>query len=165
LEKTMPLQELPFVRQIYLQKFYELVKDFNRNRHLRPSGRSTVAEADNIAYRMRTMAPLLFDQLDIPALLDSSNLGKRLAAIKYLDWAQDIEYAKTLANQLQDLEDAKDTFQTFHILLALSSMADQLSYDYRDEIKGILEEYTPKGAGDSSRAHVRDRILKILSLT
>jgi hypothetical protein len=163
LEKTVALQELPFVQQVYLQRLNELVKGFNRNRHLRPSGRSTLAEAGEIAYRMRTMAPLLFGQLDIPVWLDSPNLGKQLAAIKYLDWAQDIEFAEALANRLQELEKNGDTFQAYHVLLALYSMANQLSYDYKNKVKGVLEKYTPSGTGDASRAYVKERILEILS--
>ena len=135
LENTVTPQDLPFVQRTYLQKLDELVKEFNRNRHDRASGKSTVAQADNIAYRMRSMAPLLFDQLSISTWLESPNPGKRLAAIKYLDWAQDIEYAGKLAARLQEVEHTGDTFQAYHILLALYSMADQLAYDYRDEVE------------------------------
>ena len=163
LRKTVTLQDMPFVQQLYLQKLNEAVKDFNRNRQKRPSGRSTVAQADAIAYRMRSMAPLLDGKIGIAKWLDSANSGKRLAAIKYLDWSQDIEFAQVLANQLQVLEDTGDTFQAFHILLALSSMADQLSYDYRDSIRRIIEKYTPNGNGASSRQSVKNRILKVLS--
>ena len=162
LEERVALQDLPFVQQIYLQKLNELVKEFNRNRHWRKSGKSTVAEADEIAYKMRSMAPLLFGQLDLPHWLDSPNLGKRLAAIKYLDWAQDIEFAEDLASRLQELENDGDTFQTFHILLALMSMADQMAFDYKDKVAAILAQYTPKDT-PSSRTVVRDRILEILS--
>ena len=163
LEKTVAPQELPFVQQTYLQKLNELVKSFNRNRHLRISGKSSVAEADQIVYKMRAMAPLLFGQLDISAWLDNPNMGKCLAAIKYLDWVQDIEYAAALADKLQELEDKGDTFQAYHVLLALKSMANQLAYDYRDEIKKLIEEYVPSGTGHSSRAYLKNRILEILS--
>ena len=162
LEKTVTPQELPFVQQVYLQKLNEMVKDFNRNRHNRPSGRSTPAEAEEIAYRMRSMAPLLFGQLDILTWLHIPNMGKQLAAIKYLDWAQDIEFAETLAERLQELENNRDTFQAYHVLLALYSMADQLSYNYKDKVKELLEAYKPSGTVDSSRANVKGRILGIL---
>jgi hypothetical protein len=163
LEKTVAPQDLPFVRQVYLQRLHELVKRFNRNRHLRPSGGSTVAEADEIAYRMRSMAPLLFGQLDIPTWLSRPNLGKQLAAVKYLDWAQDIEFAEALATRLTDLEERGDTFQAYHVLLALYSMAGLLSYDYKAKVRGLIENYTPEGGGDSERAYVKGRILDILS--
>ncbi|MDH3380208.1 MAG: hypothetical protein OER87_17725 [Gammaproteobacteria bacterium] len=163
LEKAVTPQELPLVKQVYLQKFNGLVKDFNRNRHLRSSGKSTIAEADDIAYKMRSMAPLLFDQFDISAWLESPSLGKQLAAVKYLDWVQDIEFAETLAIRLLELERKGDTFQSYHVLLALNSMANQLSFDYKDKIKKLLEQYIPSGAGDSSRAYLKDNILKILS--
>lgn len=162
LETKIPLQELPYVQQIYLQKFNELVKEFNRNRHLRSTGRKSVDETDNIAYRMRSIAPLLFGQFDVATWLQSQNMGKQLAAVKYLDWAQDIEYAEILANRLQKLDEVGDTFQSFHILLTLLSMSDQLAYDYREKIIRILEKYTPKGNIDSSRASVKNRILEIL---
>ena len=163
LERTVDLQELPLIQHIYLQRLDELVKSFNRNRHLRSSNRSTFAEADDIAYKMRAIAPLLFNQLDISGWLNSPSLGKQLAAIKYLDWNQDIEFAEDLASRLQVLETNGDTFQAYHILLALLSMANQLSYDYKNRIKELLKQYKPQSSGDSSREYIKERILKILS--
>lgn len=89
------------------------------------------------------------------AWLDSPNGGKRLAAVKYLDWAQDIEFADTLVARLHALEEAGDSFKAFHVLLALWSMADQLAYDHKDRAAAALQTYTPRGSGGSSRERVR----------
>ena len=163
LRDAIPAQELPIAQQTYLRELDKLIKDFNRNRHLRPSWESTAQEGDKIAYKMRAMAPLLSGQLDIPGWLASNNLGKHLAAIKYLDWAQDIEFADVLSSQLAELESKGDIFQPFHILLALLSMADQLAYDLKDTVKKALEDYIPKRGAASAREHLRDQILRILS--
>ncbi len=168
LEREITPQERPFIRDIYLQKLTDLVKEFNRNRHSQTTETNSVRkgelvrEGDKIAYKFRAMAPLLFNQLDISAWLASPNLGKRLAAIKYLDWAQDIEYAKALVELLLKLEEKRDTSQAYHILLALNSMADQLAFDYQDEIQMLIKPYTPSGAGASHRESLKNRIVEII---
>ena len=169
LEKTVTPQELPIVQQMYKQKLIGLVQKFNQNRHDREKYdldrekvESLIGQGDQIVYEMRSMAPLLVDQIDISAWLKSPDLGKQLAATKYLDWAQDIHFAEDLANRLQVLENKHDTFQTYHVLLALYSMAKQLSYEHRDKIKGVLENYTPSGKDTSSRVYLKKLILEIL---
>jgi hypothetical protein len=138
------------------------VQDFNKDRHNRKKGLSSVGSATPIIYEMRAMAPLLYGQLDIASWLNSPNLGKQLAAIKYLDWAKDIEFAEALASRLEILEKSGDTFQAYHVLLALHSMADQLSYNYKDKVMVLLDNYKPEGRDLSSRLMEKERILKIL---
>jgi len=94
---------------------------------------------------------------------DGPNLGKQFAAIKCLDWSQEIEFAEALASRLPVLEKVGDTFQAYHTLLALHSMANQLAYDYKEKIVGLLKAYTPGNKGDTSREYVKTRILEILS--
>lgn len=158
LEKAIAPQEYSVAQQVYLQELDELVKDFNRNRHLRSYGEGTVAEGDEIAYNMRSMVPLLFGQLEVGNWLRSSNPGKRLAAIKYLDWATDVEFVDDLLDLV--LSQRHDTFLQYHILMTLASMADQISFDSIDLVRAKLSEYSPRK--DGSRAYWKDRILKTL---
>lgn len=162
-ENTVEPQDLSVVHTVYFQELIELIKAFNRNRHLRQAGTSTVAEADRIVYRMRSMAPLVLGQIDIAAWLNTPNLGKQIAAIKYLDWVQDIDFAQDLAFRVNDAEKRRDTFQAFHILLALLSMADQLAYESRKTVRESLSQYQPSGSDSSARQQIRDRIRGILA--
>ena len=72
----------------------------------------------------------------------------------------DIRHLQNDQNHLNN--DVGDTFQAFHILLALHSMANQLAYDFQDKIKRQFEEYTPSGSVYSPRAYVKKRTLEIL---
>ena len=116
-------EELPIFKQIYLQELNELVKNFNRNRHLRLGGKSTTNQGDDIAFRMRSISPLLFGEFEVEKWLSSSNPGKRLAAIKYLDWAQDIEFLEPLLDRLLE----EGAFIQYHVWLTLFSLKDQLT--------------------------------------
>ena len=51
-------------------------------------------------FAMREAAPFLFDKFDVASWLDSSSAGKRLAAVKYLDWLEDIEFMNNLIGKL-----------------------------------------------------------------
>jgi hypothetical protein len=158
LEKAIAPQEYSVVQQIYLQELDELVKDFNRNRHLRSYGEGTTAEGDEIAYKMRSIVPLLFGQLDVGNWLRSSNPGKRLAAIKYLDWATDVEFVDDLLGLLLSLQ--KDTFLQYHILITLASMADQIAFESIDLVRTKLSEYSP--GERTAREYWKNRILAVL---
>jgi hypothetical protein len=128
--------ELPIVQRAYIPKLHELVKDFNRNRHQPFTDQRTI-NGDKIAFEMRTIAPLVSEQFDVKQWLNSANPGKRLAAIKYLDWAQDIEFLEDLLNRL--LRERR--FTQYHIRLALSSMADQFSMEHHDLLESKFREY------------------------
>ena len=67
LEEALTPQELQFASQIYLKKMRDLVQDFNHNRYLREKKKSTLAEASNIAYEMRSIAPFLINKIDVSA--------------------------------------------------------------------------------------------------
>jgi hypothetical protein len=163
-EDTIEPQGLAVVHSVYFQELMELVKAFNRNRRSREARSSTVAEADAIAYKMRSMAPLVVGQFDVTSWLSTPNLGKQIAAIKYLEWNQDVDFARDLAIRVNEAEERGDTFQAFHILLALLSMADQLAYEYRESVKGSLSQYLPRGSDSPARRRVQERILGILDL-
>jgi ABC-type multidrug transport system fused ATPase/permease subunit len=158
LEKAIAPQEYSIVQQIYLQELDERVKDFNRNRHLRSYGKGTAAEGDEIAYKMRSIVPLLYGQLDVRNWLHSLNPGKRLAAIKYLDWAKDVEFVDDLLDLLLTLQ--KDTFLQYHILMALANMADQIAFDSIDAVRARLSEYSC--GRDTAREYWKNRILEVL---
>jgi len=148
--------ELPFVQSIYLQEIYALVKEFNRNRHKPPTDSRTV-EGDEIAYRMRAIAPLLFGQFTVEQWLNNPSPGKRLAAVKYLEWSQDIEFLDGLLNRLS----IEEPFLQFHICLALSNMIDQLNQEHQTLLRKRLESYSPPS--DTSRDYWKKRILASLS--
>lgn len=162
LEQKVSPAELSYIQQTYLQKLNELVQDLNRNRHEREGKVDNLAEAGEIAYKMRSMAPLLFGQIDIQHWLVGPNLGKQLAAIKYLDWSKEIEYARDLAARLPGLEKRGDSFQAFHTLVTLLSMADQLAFDYREEVLALIQSYQPEKKGITEREFVKTRILERL---
>lgn len=144
--------ELPVLQNIYIQELYELVKAFNQNRRLPFTDERTV-QGDEIAYRMRTLAPLLFEKFNVEKWLSSSNIGKRLAAIKYLDWAEDIEFFEDLLSIFSD----EIPFMQFHIKRALYNMIDQLNQEQQDSLKDKLNNYNPPS--DSSRAFWKKLIL------
>jgi hypothetical protein len=140
-----------------LQRFYRLVRAFNRNRHL-PFSDERTRQGDEIAFAMREAAPFLFDQFDVKAWLASSSMGKRLGAIKYLDWLQDIEYLNDLLGKLA----TEKPFVRFHVLMAIDSMADQLSGTHRKAVKVALAAASSVIQRDSESEYWRKRILSRL---
>ena len=139
-----------------LQKLYRLVKEFNRTRRMPPSNLRT-RQGDEIAFAMREAAPFVFNQFEVGAWLQSDSVGKRLAAIKYLDWLQDLEYLDGLLARLF----SESPFVQFHILLALDSLVDQLDDKGRVKVKGALAVHN-LFPDDANREYWRTRILKRL---
>lgn len=139
-----------------LQRLYRLVKAFNRNRQS-PFSNARTWQGDELAFEMREAAPFVFNQFDVSAWLRSDSVGKRLAAIKYLDWVQDIEYLDSLLARLF----SESPFVQFHILLALDSLVDQLDDKAAVKVKGALAVHNLFG-GDAEREYWRTRILKRL---
>lgn len=111
-----------------LQRLYRLVKEFNRNRRL-PFSDERTRQGDEIAFSMREAAPFLFGQFDVEQWLKSESAGKRLAAIKYLDWLQDVDFVGRLLGMLVK----EKPFIQLHILLAIDGMLDQLDSKDRKE--------------------------------
>jgi hypothetical protein len=151
----LPIVEEPAGDEEPMQRLYSLVKAFNRNRH-QPFTERRTAEGDDIAYAMREMAPALLEQFDAGAWLDSQNIGKRLAAVKYLDWYQDIEHFEKLLSMLAH----ERGFLQLHILVTLSSMVDQLDESYQRLLRDALSRY--EVSADASRQFWKQRILKAL---
>lgn len=130
---------------------YALVKAFNRNRH-RPISLDRTQVGDDIAFQMREMAPELDGKLDVDAWLTSDSIGKRVAAVEFLDWKQDIDYFEPLLEQLfLDVP-----FVQFHILITLNSMLDQLSYSKMVILQNRLADYDHEGG--TSRAMLLRRL-------
>jgi hypothetical protein len=155
LAESLNPQELPIYQSLYMKELYQLASEFNRNRRSLMSDKRTF-DGDAIAYRMRAISPLLFGQINLDTWLNSSNPGKRLAAIKYIDWLLDIEYADKLSAQLL----TEEPFFQFHIMLALSKMVDQLPKDNQEKLKTILSGYNlPEG---SNRGFWKQHILSKL---
>jgi hypothetical protein len=151
----LPIAEEPAGNEDPMQRLYALVKAFNRNRH-QPFTERRTAEGDDIAYAMREMAPSLLDRFDAGTWLDSNNIGKRLAAVKYLDWYQDIEHFEKLLSMLAN----ERGFLQLHILVTLSSMVDQLDESYQRLLRDTLSRY--EVSADASRQFWKQRILKAL---
>jgi hypothetical protein len=127
------------------RRLYDLVKAFNHNRHQPISNRRTRA-GDDIAFRIRELAPELEGQFDLDSWLNSDNVGKRLAAVEYLDWKQDTEYFRSLLDKLFN----ETPFIQFHILIAINSLVDQLSYTEMKHLRERLAAYDPEGDGSRS---------------
>jgi hypothetical protein len=140
-----------------LQQLFRMTKDFNRNR-ARPFSDARTAEGDEMAFQMREIAPYVFGQFDISAWLGSTSIGKRLAAIKYLDWAQDVEHFGSLLSMLKQ----ERPFLQFHILLSLDAMLDQLDMGERAVLFAALQAYRG-GESDANREYWRKRILSRLA--
>lgn len=140
-----------------LQGLYRLVKAFNRNRS-RPFSEQRTVEGDNIAFAMREAAPLLFDKFDVASWLDSNNTGKRLAAVKYLDWLEDTEFLNDLMGKLA----TERPFMQLHVLIALDSMVDQLDKNHRTRLRVVLNAYRIERP-DADREFWRRRILARLA--
>lgn len=124
------------------ERIYTLVVGFNRNRHRRISDDRTRV-ADEVAFQMRELAPELEGAFDISSWLTSDNIGKRVAAVEYLDWKQDTEFFAPLLNRLF----VEQPFVQFHILITLSSMLDQLTYEQMRVLQDRLGAYDPDGDG------------------
>lgn len=139
-----------------IQQLYRMAKDFNRNRAL-PFSNERTRGGDEIAYQMREIAPFVFDQLDVSAWLRSTSIGKRLAAVKYLDWVQDVDHLDTLVSMLA----SERAFMQFHVLMTLDGLIDQLSSDQRKLLLNSVEAYRVDYP-DSSRTFWRDRIIQRL---
>jgi hypothetical protein len=127
-----------------LQQLYALVRALNRNRHQAFSGDRT-REGDDIAYQMREAAPLLFGKFDVGAWLDGNSPGKRLAAIKYLDWLQDIDFLGNLLGKLT----TEKPFMQLHCLVAIDHMLDQLDNKTESLVKARLLAYNIIRSDDS----------------
>lgn len=136
-----------------LQRLYQLVKAFNRNRHL-PFSSERTRQGDEIAFTMREAAPFLFGQFDVAQWLKSDSVGKRLAAIKYLDWLQDVEYFERLLGMLA----TEKPFVQLHILLALENMLDQLDSKHQRIASVALTAYKVMSR-DADLAYWRERLL------
>jgi hypothetical protein len=113
--------ELPEEWEAPEQRWYALVNMFNRNRH-QPFSSERTRQGDDIAFSMRELAPELFGVFDIRHWMKSSSQGKRLAAIKYLDWLQDVEFFGMLLMKLW----SEGPFLQLHVLITLEGLVDQL---------------------------------------
>jgi len=140
-----------------LRRWIQLVKAFNRNRHL-PFSNDRTVQGDEIAFQMREFAPNVFEKFDVSLWLKNKSIGKRLAAIEFLSWLQDIEYFEELVDKLFE----ESPFIQFRILLALDSMLDQLDTNQEKYLDAQLNKYAP-GNG-SSRAYWKNKILKSIDL-
>jgi hypothetical protein len=149
------IDENPTIYSTTLLEIHALIKAFNRSRLLPPS-RQRIEYGDTIAYEMRELSPKLFNQLDIDRWLISPNPGKKLVALTYLDWIQDIEYVDTLLAMLP----AESPFLQFYILIALQSMIDQVSHNMRTRVAETLHAYNPPE--HSHRVKWRSQILALL---
>jgi len=137
-----------------LQRLHRLVRAFNRNRR-QPFSAQRTREGDEIAFAMREAAPFLFGQLDVRQWLDSSNPGKRLAAIKYLDWLEDIEFLGNLLGKLA----TESPFMQMHALLAIDGLVDQMDARARRMVSVALTAYKVTAARDADLEYWRKRIL------
>ncbi|MCL5995708.1 MAG: hypothetical protein M1546_06590 [Chloroflexi bacterium] len=154
---SQPADSSPEAWDHPLQQLYRLVKAFNRNRN-QPFSAERTRLGDDIAYQMREAAPFLFGQFDLAHWLNSSNAGKRLAAIKYLDWLQDIEFLDNLLGKLT----TESPFIQLHALMAIHSMLDQLNRKYRTLVRARLTAYNIL-RNDAVLEFWKDRILEQLS--
>ena len=139
-----------------LQRLYRLVKEFNRNRQ-QPFSDERTRQGDGIAFTMREAAPFVFSQFDVKMWLDSDNAGKRLAAVKYLDWLQDVEFLGNLLGKLV----TERPFMQLHVLVAIDSLLDQLDDGQQAAVRVALTAYRITRP-DASREFWRDRILSRL---
>lgn len=139
-----------------LQRLYRLVKEFNRNRQ-QPFSDERTRQGDEIAFTMREAAPFLFNQFDVESWLNSGNVGKRLAAVKYLDWLQDIDFLGNLLGKLA----VERAFMQLHVLVTIDSLLDQLDDGQQATVRIALGAYRIVRR-DPSREFWRDRILSRL---
>lgn len=139
-----------------LQPFYLLAKAFNRNRHL-PYSIDRTLEGDEIVFQMRELAPEMYGVIEVSRWLNNKNKGKRIAAITYLHWAQDIEFFDVLIERLF----LERPFVQFHILLTLDNMLNQLDSQEEKYLLTKLNEY--KTEEGSSRHYWKQQIIEAIS--
>lgn len=140
-----------------LHRIYALVKTFNRNRQ-QPYSNARTLHGDEIAYQMREAAPMLFGKFELGAWLLGNNIGKRLFAIKYLDWLQDIDYVDDLIGRLG----SERPFMQLHILITLYGMIDQLDAGSRLKLKARMLSFNII-QNDAGLSFWKQRILDVLS--
>jgi hypothetical protein len=139
------------------QRLYELVAAFNRNRN-KPFSQQRTIEGDDLAFDMRELAPHVFERFDVDAWLRNVSSGKRLAAIKYLDWLRDVSYLDALVDRLS----SERRLMQFHALLAIDNMLDQLSGAQRTMLSARLAIYN-RIRPDADIEFWRQRILRRMS--
>lgn len=142
-----------------LQRLYRLVKAFNRNRQ-QPFSDERTRQGDEIAFTMREAAPFVFNQFDVKTWLNSDSVGKRLAAVKFLDWQQDIEFLGNLLGKLV----TERPFMQLHVLVTIDSLLDQLDDGQQATVRIALQAYRIVRR-DPSLEFWRDRILSRLRVT
>lgn len=142
-----------------LQRLYRLVKAFNRNRQ-QPFSDERTRQGDEIAFTMREAAPFVFNQFDVKTWLNSDSVGKRLAAVKFLDWQQDIEFLGNLLGKLV----TERPFMQLHVLVTIDSLLDQLDDGQQATVRIALNAYRIVRR-DPSLEFWRDRILSRLRVT
>lgn len=140
-----------------LQRIYALVKAFNRNRQ-RPYSEARTVQGDEIAYQMREVAPMLFGKIEVGGWLKGDNIGKRLFAIKYLDWLQDIDFVDELIGRLG----SERPFMQLHVLITLYGMIDQLDAGSRLKLRTRMLSFNIV-RNDPSLAFWRQRIFDALA--
>ena len=133
------------------QWLYNLVQTFNKNRHQPYTIQRTIA-GDDIVFHMRELAPQLDGQFDVADWLQSDNIGKRVAALQFLDWKQDIEFFAPLLDRLMK----EKPFVQFYVLIALNSMLDQLDSGQMKMLRSVMAGYSTMG--DASRAMWTDEL-------
>lgn len=151
------ISQLPEAWDDPLQRIHALIKAFNRNRQ-QPFSAVRTMQGDEIAYQMREAAPLLHDKFNLPQWLTSNNAGKRLVAIKYLDWLQDIEYVDELIDRLGN----ERPFMQLHVLVTLHGLLDQLDEGSRLKLKTRLLSFNII-RNDPSLSFWKQRILEVLA--
>jgi hypothetical protein len=139
-----------------LLRWYGLVKAFNKNRH-QPFSAERTRQGDDIAYALREMAPAVFGQFELGRWLNSSNAGKRLAAVKYLDWLQDVQYFGNLLRKLV----TESPFMQLHVLITLDGLVGQLGRRRQATLRIWMRFYF-WARGDASREYWRLRIRRRL---
>jgi hypothetical protein len=140
-----------------LLRLYELVAAFNRNRN-QPFTPQRTIEGDDIAYDMRELAPFVFERFDVDAWLRDGSAGKRLAAIKYLDWLQDVSFLDALVARLG----SERRLMQFHTLLTIDSLLDQSGGAQRTTLNARLAVYNRINP-DSDIEFWKQRILRRMS--
>lgn len=138
------------------ERLYALVVAFNKTMFTPKSPERTIA-ADDIAYSIRELAPNLTGLFDVGAWLKSYNPGKRLAAIMFLNWSQDIEFVPDLLALLPK----ERFFLQYYILNVVSAMMNQFDDKIRGHVIDQLSLLDSKG--DTGVAFYQKHILNTLS--
>jgi hypothetical protein len=154
-EATIVRQEGEDDRSFDLLEAHSLIKQYNR-RYQTLSKEKRIKTENEVSYSLRELAPRLFHKFDVAEWLASANPGKRLTAIVYLNWLQDIEYVPLLLTRVVD----EEPFLQLYILITLNSMLDQAGEGLRDSIEAHLTAYTPPHS--STRYAWKTQILSTL---